>query len=420
MWDTRRWHIALLLGVGVLVNYFDRVNLSVAVGPLRGEFGLSTVAIGYLLSTYSWTYIVLQIPSGRLLDRFGVMRVGRVSAFLWSVASFLAGAASGFWALVSARLLLGVAEAPTFPGNVKAISGWFPREQRSLPMAIFDAAAKFASAIGVPIIAVVVHYWGWRMSFIVTGFISFGYFLLFWLVFRDPSRDPDEEERAEPKSNDVASATRPSASLFYLLRHKKVWGLALGMAAYNYNFYLFLTWLPGYLNSSLHLDILQSGFYTAIPWLAATVSDLLVGGWLVDHLIRTGRNPTRVRQTILVVGLVMGLAIVGAAQTTRPGIAILWISIALCGLAATPPVAWAASGLIAPRGTVGRVSAIVNCVANVPGVLAPVITGYLVGNTQSFARAFLVAGAILMGGIFSYVVLLGRIEPIPEPAMLRA
>ena len=133
--NAYRWRIALLLGIGVLVNYFDRVNLSVAITPLRSEFGLSTVAIGYLLSTYSWTYVVLQIPSGRLLDQFGVKRVGRASAFLWSIASFLAGAANGFTGLVSARLLLGVAEAPTFPGNVKAISGWFPRERRGLPTA---------------------------------------------------------------------------------------------------------------------------------------------------------------------------------------------------------------------------------------------------------------------------------------------
>jgi sugar phosphate permease len=418
MWDSYRWRIALLLGIGVLVNYFDRVNLSVAIAPLRGEFGLSTVAIGYLLSTYSWTYIILQIPSGRLLDRFGVKRVGRVSAFLWSFASFLAGAANGFTALVSARLLLGVAEAPTFPGNVKAISGWFPRERRGLPMAIFDAAAKFASAIGIPLVAVVVHYWGWRMSFVFTGFISLAYFALFWLVYRDPAGEAAGEEKIEPASGEDPRPSGTSASLFYLLRRKKIWGLALGMAAYNYNFYLFLTWLPGYLNSAMHLNILQSAFYTAIPWLAATVSDLLVGGWLVDHLIRTGRDATRVRQTILVAGLTMGLAIVGAARTNRPGVAILWISVALCGLAATPPVAWAASGLVAPGGTVGRVSAIVNCVANVPGVLAPVITGHLVGNTASFARAFLVAAAILIGGIFSYVLLLGKIEAIPEPPML--
>ena len=115
----------MLLGVGVVINFFDRVNLSVAITPLKSEFGLSTVAIGYLLSTYSWTYVLLQLPSGPVLDRYGVKPVIRISAFLWSVASFATGLARGFAGIISARLLLGVAEAPTFPGNAKAIGVWF-------------------------------------------------------------------------------------------------------------------------------------------------------------------------------------------------------------------------------------------------------------------------------------------------------
>jgi MFS transporter, ACS family, D-galactonate transporter len=419
--SSRRWRIAVLLGIGVIVNFFDRVNLSVAVTPLRNEFGLTTVAAGYLLSTYSWTYVLLQLPSGPMLDRFGVKPVIRISAFLWSVASLATGLARGFAGIISARLLLGIAEAPTFPGNAKAIGVWFPRSERGLATAIFDSSAKFASAIGIPLVAVVVHYWGWRMSFVATGALSLGYFALFWRVYRDPAQDPllSLVER-EHIAMDGAEGTAPihpdgAASLWFLLRRKKVWGLALGMAAYNYNFYLFLTWLPGYLNTALHLDILRSGLLTAIPWLAATVSDLVVGGWLVDHLIRAGRDATRVRQTILVAGLVLGLAIAGATRTNQPRIAIFWISIALCGLAASAPIGWSIPGLIAPAGSTARVAGIMNFVANLPAILAPVITGYLVGNSQSFRRPFLVAAAVLVAGIISYVFLLGRIEPIPGP-----
>ena len=222
--------------------------------------------------------------------------------------------------------------------------------------------------------------------------------------------------RPEEARTEAAVDPHHAASLWFLLRRKKVWGLALGMAAYNYNFYLFLTWLPGYLNTALHLNILQSGFYTAIPWLAATVSDLLVGGWLVDHLIRSGRDSTRVRQTILVAGLVLGLAVAGATRTTNPRVAIFWISIALCGLAASAPVGWSIPGLIAPPGSTARVAGIMNFVANLPAILAPVITGYLVGNSQSFRRPFLVAAAVLVAGILSYIFLLGKIETIPGPA----
>lgn len=422
LWTSRRWRIAVLLGIGVLVNFFDRVNLSVAITPLKGEFGLSTVAIGYLLSTYSWTYVLLQLPSGPVLDRYGVKPVIRISAFLWSVASFATGLARGFAGIISARLLLGIAEAPTFPGNAKAIGVWFPRNERGLATAIFDASAKLASGVGVPLVAVVVHYWGWRMSFVVTGVLSLVYFALFWRIYREPADDPllslaEREHIAAGGGQDEAAADpRHAASLFFLLRRKKVWGLALGMAAYNYNFYLFLTWLPGYLGTALHLNILQSGFYTAIPWLAATVSDLLVGGWLVDHLIRSGLDSTRVRQAILVFGLVLGLAVAGATRTTNPRVAIFWISIALCGLAASAPVGWSIPGLIAPRGSVARVAGIMNFVANLPAILAPVITGYLVGNSQSFRRPFLLAAAVLVAGILSYLFLLGKIEPIPGPA----
>ena len=123
------------------------------------------------------------------------------------------------------------------------------------------------------------------------------------------------------------------------------------------------------------------------------MSDLLVGGWLVDYLIRSGRDSTRVRQTILVAGLVLGLAVAGATRTTNPRVAIFWISIALCGLAASAPVGWSIPGLIAPPGSTARVAGIMNFVANLPAFLAPVITGYLVGNSQSFRRPFLVAAA---------------------------
>jgi len=421
VWASRRWRIAVLLGVGVIVNFFDRVNLSVAITPLQSEFHLSTIAVGYLLSAYSWTYILLQLPSGPVLDRFGVKPVIRLSAFLWSLASFATGLARGFLGMFSARLLLGIAEAPTFPGNAKAISVWFPRSERGLATAIFDSSAKFASAIGVPIVAVVVHYWGWRASFVFTGLLSLGYLALFWRVYREPEQDAllsaaERKYIASGGHEETSAEPRQSASLWYLLRRKKVWGLALGMAAYNYNFYLFLTWLPGYLNTAMHLNVLRSGLFTAIPWLAATVSDLIVGGWLVDYLIRTGRDSTRVRQTILIGGLVMALAVAGATRTSNPRVAIFWISIALCGLAASAPVGWSIPGLIAPSGSTARVAGIMNFVANLPGVLAPVVTGYLVVNSQSFQRPFLLAAAVLLAGILSYIFLLGKIEMIPGPA----
>jgi len=176
--SRRRWVIACLLGFGVLVNYFDRVNLSVSQEALHASFGISTVMFGYLLSAYSWTYALCQLPAGLLLDRFGVRTVGRVSTILWSIASFGAAAATGIGSFFAARFLLGIGEAPTFPANAKAIGYWFPNRERSLATAIFDSAAKFSSAIGVPFIGILLLRFGWRWSFAATGFFSFLYFLM--------------------------------------------------------------------------------------------------------------------------------------------------------------------------------------------------------------------------------------------------
>ena len=151
----RRWRIAWLLGIGVLVNYFDRVNLSVSHNALVGAFGISDVVFGYLSSAYNWTYAACQLPIGVVLDKLGVRRVGRVGTFLWSVASFAAAVTPTLGGLFGARFLLGVGEAPTFPANAKAIGLWFPARERSFATSLSDAAAKFASAIGVPLIGFV-------------------------------------------------------------------------------------------------------------------------------------------------------------------------------------------------------------------------------------------------------------------------
>ena len=413
----RRWRIAWLLGLGVLVNYFDRVNLSVSHAALYTTFGISNVAFGYLSGAYNWTYALCQLPVGVVLDKFGVKRVGRVSTFLWSVASFGAAVTPGLGGFFGARLLLGVGEAPSFPSNAKAIGYWFPQSERSFATSIFDAAAKFSSAIGVPLLGVILIAVGWRWSFAITGIISLLYLLLFWKVYRDPEEDPEltevEREYILGDTPAAVSGEEGSASLGYLLRQRKVLGLALGFGSYNYVFYLLLTWLPSYLASALHIDLLHSFLYTGVPWLFATVMDLIVGGWLVDALIRRGWNENRVRKTVLVVGTAFGLGILGAANAHTAVRALIWISISIGGLSAAAPVGWSIPALIAPRSSVGRVGGIVNLSNQISGIVAPVITGYLVSALHSYAWAFGVSGIYLVIGISGYIFLLGRIEPIP-------
>jgi ACS family D-galactonate transporter-like MFS transporter len=417
----RRWRIAFLLGFGVLVNFFDRINLSVSRDALHASFSMSMVAFGYLSSAFSWTYALLQMPAGVLLDRLGVRRVGQISALLWSVACFAAALSPGLAWLFGARLLLGVSESPTFPSNAKALGYWFTRGERGLATAITDAAAKFSSAIGVPLLGVLLLHFGWRWSFAASGFISFFYFVLFYLIYRNPSEDKGlsakELEfilRGGAQLESQARA-RSGASLGYLLQQRKVYGLALGWGAYNYTFFLLLTWLPSYLSVSLHMDLFHSIFYTSVPWLFATFTDLLVGGWMVDALIERGWDANRVRQSIMVTGMAFGLAIFGAASAHTPAAALVWISLALGGLAAAAPVAWTVPSLIAPRESIGTLAGAVNFCGQIAAISAPIVTGYIVSRTRSFAAAFVTATLILLLGIVGYVFLLGRIEAIAEP-----
>jgi MFS transporter, ACS family, D-galactonate transporter len=418
----RRWLIACVLGLGVLINYFDRVNISVSQDALHAAFGISAMQFSYLLSAYSWSYAALQLPCGILLDRFGVKVVGRVSTFLWSVASFGAAVAPGVGSFFAARLLLGVGEAPTFPGNSKAVGYWFPARERSLATAIFDTASKLGPAVGVPLLGLLLIRFGWRWSFAATGILSFLYFLLFYWMYRNPSEDQSLAAQEHEfilrggAQSEGQSKIEQGASLVYLLRQRKVQGLLLGYASYNYTFYLLLGWMPSYLSIQLHVNLLHSVLYSSVPWLVGAFTDLFIGGWLVNALIHRGRDASLVRQVILVGGTAFGLGILGAAHAQTPTSALFWISVSLGGLAAAAPVGWSIPSLIAPEGSVGTLGGILNFGNQLSAIAAPIVTGYVVTVTHSFAWAFVVATTFLLAGIAGYVFWLGRIEPLPEPA----
>lgn len=419
-----RWLVAILLAIGIIVNYLDRVNLSVAVTPLQKEFNLSSGEVGIILSSFLWTYAILQLPVGVWLDKFGVKWLVRIGTFIWTIACVMTAVVSGFGLVLLSRLLLGIGEAPMFPGSSKATGYWFPIHERGLATSAFDAAAKFSTVIGAPLIAIVVTVYGWRAAFLVTAALSLIYGVLFWILYRDPSEAKNLSETEHSyiveggAQQEHVAPGNTLANMGFLLRQPKIWGLALGFAAYNYSFYLFLTWLPGYLQKTLHLSVLTSGWYTIIPWFVATLTDIFIGGVLVDALIKRGGDVTKVRLTLITIGMLLGLAVIGAAFTKDATVATIWISISLGGLAFSAPIAWSIPSLIAPKGTVGSVGSIMNFLGNVSGIAAPIVAGFVIDATKSFALNFIIAGVILLLGILSYLLLLGKIEQIAIPEQL--
>ena len=363
------------------------------------------------LPTWLWRRLI-----GVIVDKFGV-RFAWVAPkmALWSVATFGGALAPSLGALFGARFLLGIGEAPTFPACAKAVGHWFPPHERSLPTALFDSAAKLSSVIAIPAVGFILLKAGWRWGFATTGTISLLYFIYFWRVYRDPDEDAalTDVERRYIASGDrrAGYGDEAGSSLWRLLGNRKVLGLALGFGSYNYIFYLLLTWLPSYFAFALHIDLMHSFLYTSVPWLVATVCELVIGGWLVDFLVKRGvdANP-RVRRVVLIGGARCGLALWSAARAHTAAQALMWISLSISGLSAHAAVGWSLPSLIASRTDVGKVGGIVNFSNQVSGVCAPIVTGYLVTALHSYAWVFGVSAIYLAIGICGYVFLLGRIE----------
>jgi len=419
-----RWTIAGVLGVGMFVNYIDRVNLSIAAPEIMRDFDISASQMGMVSSAFLWTYAMLQMPIGSFIDKIGVRWVNRVAAFLWAVASFASAAAGGLGMLLVARLVLGVGEAPTVPAGWKAIGQWFPRQERGTATAIFDGCAKISNVIGIPIMAFLVTTFSWHAAFIFTGILSVGYLAVWWLLYLTPkqalakgrlSQAEFDFIRAGGAEDEDAETAGSLNGLGYLLRRRKTWGLALGYASYTYAYYVLLTWLPAYLEKQFGVNLLKGGIYTMIPWLVAVIAQFLIAGILMDRwLARTG-DVTKVRRTVLVVSLLASLAVTGAAYAGSIVVALIFLSIGAAGLAVSVPAGSSIVALIAPQGYTGSLGGIVNFIANLLGIAAPIVTGMVVDSTGSFAGAFIATGVVLIGGIFCYTVVLGKIERMPAP-----
>ncbi|MGN7862087.1 MFS transporter [Microbacterium sp. 22303] len=417
-----RWSIGILLFFAVLINYIDRSSMSVAEGHMRAEFGMTEGQIGIILGSFGWSYALMQIPMGMLLDKIGIKWVMRAATFLWAVSCFLTAMISGMGLLLIARLILGFAEAPIFPGAMKVTSYWFPRTERGMATVIFDSGQRLSNVIGFPLVGAAVAFFGWRGAFITIGVLSLIYMVVFFFRYRDPKEMNRRGKLSDAELNHIldggaqhedAPKPNPLANLGYILRQRKVWGMSLGLGCAGYVQWMLLTWLPGFLQAEMHMDVAKSGLVTAIPWLFAVVIQYLLPGFWLDRLIRNGKSSTIVRRAFIIGGMLLAITIVGTAFTHDLVWSLIWITLGTTGITIAFSVTNSLPALIAPEGAVGSTGAVMNTVNNLIGTTAPIVTGFIVQFTGSFAVAFIVAGVMLVIGVFFFTVVLGRIEQIP-------
>jgi ACS family D-galactonate transporter-like MFS transporter len=421
-----RWQMAALVSASVLVNYYDRNVIALAEKPIQDAFHLSLGTVGIVLSAFSWSYLVVQIPVGVLLDRVGIKWLNRVGILVWAIASMLTAVAGGLGLVFVGRLLLGIAESPVYPGAAKATSRWFPRHERGKPTSMFDSAMRVANVTGAPLLAFIMATWGWRSGFYFLGLLSLAFAVIWWAFYRDPREQQrlsaDELTYIESdQERESSKRINHTLALGHLLRQRKIWAMTVGFSCYAYSGFLLTNWLPGYLETSMGLSVLKAGMYTVIPNAAGAIAEILLAGFILDRAVRNrSRSGTDPRKILIVVGFVVSMTLGLTGLTHSAGTAIIFIAVGNAGLAIVGAVGWSLPGLLAPSELVGAAGGIMNTLNAATGIAATTITGFVAQLTGSFVIPFLVAVGVSALGIIMYTLVIGEIKQIPRPSWLSA
>jgi MFS family permease len=401
----RRGWIALLLFSLAMINYIDRITLSFAIGPIAKEFALNDVAKGYLFSSFLWTYTLFLIPMGMLVDRYGSKKVAGWGIGIWSIATALTGFASGIGTLLASRLAMGAGEASSNPCGAKVIREWIPAGERGVINAAFNSGSYAGPAICALIAGTIIETFGWRALFIGAGAVGLLWLLAWILVFDKPetSRWLGEDERQKilaernAQSKVTASDSEP-VGLLRLMRTKTLWGLALTQGCNVYCQYLFLTWLPSYLQSTKHLTLLKTGLYTAVPYAVAVVLCIAMGRLSDRLLARSGAASGR-RRNMIASAMMIAAVILLAPFLENVWVLLALITISLTGIATTTSLNFALLNDLLPNPKdVGKAMGFLVVGGNAFGLMAPIVTGYVISISGSYDWAFGIAGLLLVCG----------------------
>jgi MFS family permease len=415
--NFRRGWVCVFLITLTTINYADRVALSIAATPIRAEFNLSQVQMGYLLSSFLWTYVLCLIPVGLLVDRFGGKIVNGMGIFLWSSATVLTGFAPSFLFMLGSRLAMGMGESTSWPASNRIIREWFPASERGLANAIFGAGSAAGPAIGAVTISYLVGAYGWRTGFVVAGCVGFIWVLAWILVFDQPEKvrwlgSAEREKILRERDGTPGMVTGRGSPLTYLLRQRSVWGLFFTQGSEVYGGYMMLTWLPSYLQQAKGLSLMNAGMLTAVPFALASVFGVGLG-WVSDWLltpeaVQAGRRRSMI--AVMLLGISMILLI--------PLIDQLWIIIVILSVVRALGIAGSAlnfalvTDLVRDRADIGKVTATTVVGGNSFGLMAPIVTGYIIALTGSFDRAFIVAGLLpVAGAAATFLMTRKPIEP---------
>jgi ACS family D-galactonate transporter-like MFS transporter len=388
------------------VNYIDRASLSVAMPLISKEFDIDPAWQGLILSSFFWTYALMQVPGGMLADRFKPRIVIALATVFWGAFQAIAAGATSWVVLMLTRLGLGASEAPIYPAGGKLNAIWMTQTERGRGATLLDGGAPLGAALGSIVIAwLIAAFNSWRMAFVIAGVGTMLCGLLAWYYIRNAPREHPSVNEAEARYLEAAhaiedAATPPSSggSWTAYFRFRSVWCMCLGWMFFNTTFYGLLTWMPTYLFKVHGFDIKVLGSASFIIFFAGFVGEL-VGGWIGDTWRSRGGTPNMVFRTLFGIAAIMAtVSIFLVAYTTNPIAVVALLSTTLfflrwCGMY------WAIPSALAGRGKSGFLGGCMNLGGNIAGITTPLIVGFIVQATGSYFLAlmyFAAAGIALL------------------------
>jgi ACS family hexuronate transporter-like MFS transporter len=425
-----RWVICGLLFLAATVNYVDRQVIGILKPTLQADFNWTETDYANIIFAFQLAYAVGYIFAGRVIDWLGTKRGFTLAILIWSAAAvghaeaplvggvfapILNFAGFGFSTSVAGfivmRFLLGLGESGNFPAAIKTVAEWFPIRERALATGIFNSGTNVGALIAPIIVPVVTIRYGWYWAFVITGIIGLGWVLAWWLLYAPPAEHPRLSAAERRYITSDATDTARTLPWRKVVPHRAAWAFAIGKFLTDPVWWLYLFWIPDFLNRNYGVDLTHMGPPLIAIYFIADIGSV-VGGWLSSALIGRGWSVNAARKTAM---LVMALAVVPIVFASS--VQHLWVAVALVGLAAAAHQGWSANLFTLtsdtfPRSAVGSVVGFGGMCGAIGGMLISKVTGYLLDTSGSYVPVFIMAGGMYLVALAIIHLLVPRLEPV--------
>lgn len=402
-----RWVIASLVFFITLVNFIDRSAISFVIDPLKQEFHFTDTQFGMILSAFGLGYVLLTAFGGWLVDLWGARIVWPLAAIGWSLCVGLLGFAGGFWTFIGLRFVLGVTEGPHFPAMSRTISYWLPSAERARALSLGLVAIPLSAVIGSPISTYLVADFGWRTMFFSICALGVIWGIAWYWLFRDRPEESSYVNEAEKKliqgsCSEKVIAEKNQVDWRVILTHPALVANNIAYFAFGYMLFFATLWLPGYFLSQHGLNLKSVGWYLTIPWLSASLF-LKAGGILSDWLYqKTGSSRLSRSHLIWSSQLLAAIFFILMGFTHSLSYSLLYLSLGL-GFGFMPQPAFFSTNIDVAKQRSGSSQGVTSSCLSLAGIVAPLLTGWLIDLTGNYQGAFLLLAGLTIVAVFAVI-----------------